>query len=107
MKIWKSLILATILIGLICAAPVGAASKTELKIAQWEDINTLDPGWLTSQDRELTVMRCIYNNLVKFEEGSWDDPRRDCHFIFMSHCLQQMDNPAETLKGLLKRYFHR
>jgi len=38
---------------------------------------------------------------VHFEEGSWDEPRRKCHFIFMSHCLQQMDNPAETLKGLL------
>lgn len=38
---------------------------------------------------------------IHFEEGSWDDPWRKSHFIFMSHCLQQMDNPAETIKGLL------
>ena len=72
MKIWKCLIVIAILVGLFCVAPVGAASKNVLKIAQWEDMNTLDPGWLTSQDRELTIMRCLYNNLVKYEEGSWD-----------------------------------
>lgn len=72
MKIWKCLIVIAILVGLFCVAPVGAASKDVLKIAQWEDMNTLDPGWLTSQDRELTIMRCLYNNLVKYEEGSWD-----------------------------------
>ena len=46
--------------------------KDELKIAQWEDINTLDPGWMTSTERELTIMNCIYNGLVKYKEGTWE-----------------------------------
>ncbi len=49
-----------------------AGTKDELKIAKWEDINTFDPGWLTSGDRELTIMDCLYNGLVKYKEGTWD-----------------------------------
>ncbi len=48
------------------------AKKDELKIARWDDINTFDPAFLTSGDRELTIMRCIYNGLVKYKEGSWE-----------------------------------
>ncbi len=52
--------------------PTFAKDKNELKIARWDDINTFDPGWLTSGDRELTIMRCLYNGLVKYQEGSWE-----------------------------------
>lgn len=53
-------------------SPAVAKDRDELKIARWDDINTFDPGWLTSGDRELTIMRCLYNGLVKYEEGTWD-----------------------------------
>ncbi len=49
-----------------------AAGKTELKIATWEDVNTFDPGWMTSGERELTIMTCLYNGLVKYKEGGWE-----------------------------------
>jgi len=43
-----------------------------LKIAMWEDVNTFDPGWMTSGERELMIMSCLYNGLVKYKEGSWE-----------------------------------
>lgn len=49
-----------------------ARQRDELKIARWDDINTFDPGWMTSGDRELTIMKCLYNGLVKYREGSWE-----------------------------------
>ena len=49
-----------------------AIAQNELKIAQWEDVNTFDPAYLTSNDRELTIMRCLYNGLVKYKEGTWE-----------------------------------
>lgn len=49
-----------------------ASSKDELKIATWEDVSTFDPGWMTSAERELVIMSCLYNGLVKYKEGSWD-----------------------------------
>ncbi|MFK5953474.1 MAG: ABC transporter substrate-binding protein [Desulfobacterium sp.] len=49
-----------------------ASSKNEMKIATWEDVNTFDPGWMTSGERELTIMSCLYNGLVKYNEGTWD-----------------------------------
>ncbi len=51
------------------ATPV---SKGELKIANWGDINTLDPSFMTSTERELTIMSCIFSGLVKYKEGTWD-----------------------------------
>jgi peptide/nickel transport system substrate-binding protein len=51
------------------ATPV---SKGELKIANWGDINTLDPAFLTSVEREFTIMNCIFSGLVKYKEGTWD-----------------------------------
>ena len=51
------------------ATPV---SKGELKIATWGDINTLDPAFMTSTEREFTIMNCIYSGLVKYKEGTWD-----------------------------------
>ncbi|MCK5836029.1 MAG: hypothetical protein KAH09_02080 [Desulfobacula sp.] len=70
-KIAKSLVL--VLVGLVMfLSPAAAGSKNEITIARWDDINTFDPGWLTSGDRELTIMRCLYNGLVKYEEGSWE-----------------------------------
>ncbi|HBG74891.1 MAG: hypothetical protein A2X25_07675 [Chloroflexi bacterium GWB2_49_20] len=50
-------------------APV---SKGELKIASWGDINTLDPAFMTSTEREFTIMNSIYSGLVKYKEGTWD-----------------------------------
>ena len=51
---------------------VSASGRDELKIATWEDVNTFDPGWMTSGERELTIMSCLYNGLVKYKEGSWE-----------------------------------
>ena len=57
----------------LAGLPAFAATQDQtLKIATWEDINTFDPGWLTSVERELTIMNCIYDGLVKYKEGSWD-----------------------------------
>jgi hypothetical protein len=36
---------------LLISFSVSAVGKDELKIATWEDINTMDPGWLTSVER--------------------------------------------------------
>jgi len=62
------------IIALLLIIPISASakSKEELKIATWEDVNTMDPGWLTSVEREFTIMNCIYNGLVKYKEGTWD-----------------------------------
>jgi len=57
---------------LLFSFSASAASKDELKIATWEDISTFDPGWMTSGERELTIMSSLYNGLVKYKEGSWD-----------------------------------
>jgi len=51
---------------------IAGPPQNELKIAVWEDINTMDPGWMTSTERELTIMNCIYNGLVKYKEGTWE-----------------------------------
>ena len=48
------------------------SGKDELKIAMWEDVSTYDPGWMTSAERELVIMSCLYNGLVKYREGSWE-----------------------------------
>ena len=48
------------------------SGKDELKIAMWEDVSTYDPGWMTSGERELVVMSCLYNGLVKYKEGTWE-----------------------------------
>jgi peptide/nickel transport system substrate-binding protein len=51
------------------AVPV---SKNELRIQNWGDINTLDPSFMTSTEREFTIMNCIYSGLVKYKVGTWD-----------------------------------
>ncbi len=51
---------------------VAPVTKGELKIANWGDINTLDPSFMTSTERELTIMSCIYSGLVKYKEGTWE-----------------------------------
>ncbi len=71
MSIQKAVITIFALL-LIIPMSVSAKSKEELKIATWEDINTLDPGWLTSVEREFTIMNCLFNGLVKYKEGTWD-----------------------------------
>jgi len=58
---------------LVPGGGLGASARAaELKIATWEDVNTFDPAWLTSVERELTIMNCIYNGLVKYKEGTWE-----------------------------------
>ncbi len=66
------MILLCLAVLLIFSAPATAGVKGELTIANWEDVNTFDPGWLTSNDRELTIMNCLFNGLVKYKEGSWE-----------------------------------
>ncbi len=72
MKHFITSILCSILAICLFATASPAKTKDELKIARWDDINTFDPGWMTSGDRELTIMKCLYNGLVKYKEGSWD-----------------------------------
>jgi len=43
-----------------------------LKIGKWQDITTLDPAFMISLNREFTIMNCIYNGLVKYNEGTSD-----------------------------------
>ena len=66
------LVLAITLVLLIIPISVSAKGKEELRIATWEDVNTMDPGWLSSVEREFTIMNCIFNGLVKYKEGTWD-----------------------------------
>lgn len=72
MKKFGETFVCALMLLLISMSPAFAKGGDELKIARWDDINTFDPGWLTSGDRELTIMRCIYNGLVKYKEGSWE-----------------------------------
>ena len=75
MKAKKSIQMAVItIIALLLIVPSSASAKSKdvLKIATWEDINTMDPGWLTSVEREFTIMNCLFNGLVKYKEGTWD-----------------------------------
>ncbi len=65
--------LACALAAMFLAMPAYAVdSGGILKIATWEDVNTFDPGWMTSGERELAIMTCLYNGLVKYKEGSWE-----------------------------------
>ncbi len=72
MKKISSLIVLTLFGFLLCMLPSAATAGDQIKIATWEDVNTFDPGWMTSGERELTIMSCLYNGLVKYKEGSWD-----------------------------------
>jgi peptide/nickel transport system substrate-binding protein len=63
---------ALALIATLMCMPAAAKTGKVLKIASWEDVNTFDPAYMTSGERELTVMSCLYNGLVKYKEGSWD-----------------------------------
>jgi len=56
---------------LIIAASASAASKNEIRISNFEDIGSLDPGWFVSEARDYVVMDCVYDGLAKYEEGSW------------------------------------
>ncbi len=71
MKI-KTIIILLLGMLLIGNSAAFSAGKDELKIAMWEDVSTFDPGWMTSGERELVIMSCLYNGLVKYKEGSWE-----------------------------------
>ena len=64
--------LAALLMIASSTTAVAAQSTDELRIATWEDVSTFDPGWMTSGERELMIMSCLFNGLVKYQEGSWD-----------------------------------
>ena len=72
MRRGKWLLIVLLAVCLLSPVLCFAEAEQALKIAKWEDINTFDPGWLTSGDRELTIMDCLYNGLVRYEEGSWN-----------------------------------
>ncbi len=71
-KTWVVFLLGLLLMGSSTAFSAETAEKDELKIAMWEDVSTFDPGWMTSGERELVIMSCLYNGLVKYKEGSWE-----------------------------------
>lgn len=72
MKRLKTILIVVMFITFASVSSVAGMPESELKIARWEDINTLDPGWMTSTEREFTIMNCIYNGLVKYKEGTWE-----------------------------------
>lgn len=72
MKKFSSLVALTLFGLALCVLPAVATAGDIIKIATWEDVSTFDPGWMTSGERELTIMSCLYNGLVKYKEGSWD-----------------------------------
>lgn len=72
MKCWKSLALIISLALVLGAVPTAVMAKGELKIANWEDVNTFDPGWMTSGERELAIMTCLYDGLIRYKPGSWE-----------------------------------
>lgn len=47
-------------------------AEKELKIATWEDISSMDPGWMVSSARELVVLDCLYDGLVTYKEGTFE-----------------------------------
>ena len=67
-----SLVLVLALVISFGGIAMGSWTEGELRIARWGDINTLDPSYMTSTEREFTIMNCLYNGLVKYEEGTWD-----------------------------------
>ncbi len=72
MKTVKWLTILT-MVFLFAGLPAQAADQNQtLKIAIWEDVNTFDPGWLTSAERELAIMTCIFNGLVTYNPGNWE-----------------------------------
>lgn len=71
MKKISSFMALTMLGLFLCMSTTTANASGPVKIATWEDVNTFDPGWMTSGERELTIMSCLYNGLVKYKEGSW------------------------------------
>lgn len=68
----RAIIVFVLAILLMGSGPAFCSGKDELKIAMWEDVSTYDPGWMTSAERELVIMSCMYNGLVKYKEGSWE-----------------------------------
>ena len=48
-----------------------ADRQDTLRIGCWEDVTTLDPAYLNSISREMTIMNCLYRGLVRLNEESW------------------------------------
>jgi len=71
MRVRKVLSLMVMGLFIISAFALDLGAK-ELKIANTDDISTFDPGFMNSGERELTIMRCIFNGLAKYKEGSWE-----------------------------------
>ena len=72
MKALKFLVVMALLSLLTPFNPLLMANQKILKIATWEDVNTFDPGWMTSAERELTIMSSLYNGLIRYKAGSWE-----------------------------------
>ena len=72
MKALKFLVVMALLSFLTPFNPLLMANQKILKIATWEDVNTFDPGWMTSAERELTIMSSLYNGLIRYKAGSWE-----------------------------------
>jgi len=43
-----------------------------LKIGMWAPPISLDPAYALGTTTDFPIIRCIYNGLVKYQEGSWD-----------------------------------
>jgi len=67
-----SVVLVLLLAFSVAGFAVNSWTKGELRISRWGDVTTLDPANITSLEREFTIMNCIYNGLLKYEEGTWE-----------------------------------
>jgi len=72
----KRIIMLLIVVMFVTFAGVNSIAaevpKDELKITRPDDVTQLDPGWMTASIRELAIMDCIYNGLVKYKPGTWE-----------------------------------
>lgn len=71
MKATRILLVMVVGLALICTLASSPYAK-ELRIANTDDISTFDPAYMNSGERELTIMRCLFNGLLKYKEGTWE-----------------------------------
>lgn len=68
--IMKKIVALLTTIGMLLCT--GTAFAKEMKISTWEDITSMDPGWMISSAREFVVLDSIYDGLVHYKEGTFE-----------------------------------
>ncbi|MCG8565490.1 MAG: ABC transporter substrate-binding protein [Desulfobacterales bacterium] len=68
----KFAVLLFVVLALVLMGSRFSHAREEVKIATWEDISSMDPGWMVSSARELVVLDCLYDGLVTYKEGTFE-----------------------------------